>query len=144
MTILHGIHARWVIHEFHENCHSVTFSFHEKKTPNDAVTPQCQSQLTSKMKGNAVPRLLSSLVWIDQYNQCNGMTSFMEFMHSITFKVSPVAYPEWGGVTSILGKILTALGLMRTEKSEIFLEGSLSLPLIKSWKCHCVSPRILG
>ena len=22
----------------------------------------------------------SSLVWIDQYNECNGMTSFMEFM----------------------------------------------------------------
>ena len=33
-----------------------------KKTPNDAVTPQHQSQLTPKMKANAVPRLLSSLV----------------------------------------------------------------------------------
>ena len=33
-----------------------------KKTPNDAVTPQCQSQFTPKMKANAVPRLLSSLV----------------------------------------------------------------------------------
>ena len=51
-----------------------------KKTPNDAVTPQRQSQFTAKMKANAVPRLLSSLVWIDQYNECNGMTSFMEFM----------------------------------------------------------------
>ena len=51
-----------------------------KKTPNDAVTPQCQSQFTPTMKANAVPRLLSSLVWIDQYNECNGMTSFMEFM----------------------------------------------------------------
>ena len=51
-----------------------------KKTPNDAVTPQCQSQLTPKMKANAVPRLLSSLVWIDQYNECNGMTTFMQFM----------------------------------------------------------------
>ena len=46
----------------------------------NAVTPQRQSQFTSKMKANAVPRLLSSLVWIDQYNECNGMTSFMEFM----------------------------------------------------------------
>ena len=39
-----------------------------KKTPNDSVTPQRQSQFTPKMKANAVPRLLSSLVWIDQYN----------------------------------------------------------------------------
>ena len=30
-------------------------------------------------KANAVPRLLSSLVWIDHYHECNGMTSFMEF-----------------------------------------------------------------
>ena len=48
-------------HEFHETCHSVTFYF-MKKTPNDAVTPQRQSQFTPKMKANAVPRLLSSLV----------------------------------------------------------------------------------
>ena len=54
--------------------------FHEQKAPNDAVTPQLQSQFTPKMKANAVPRLLSSLVWIDQYNECNGMTGFMEFM----------------------------------------------------------------
>ena len=33
-----------------------------KKTPNDAVAPQRQSQFTPKMKANAVPRLLSSLV----------------------------------------------------------------------------------
>ena len=51
-----------------------------KKRPNNAVTPQRQSQFTPKMKANVVPRLLSSLVWIDQYNECNGMTSFMEFM----------------------------------------------------------------
>ena len=58
--------------------------FHEKKATNDAVTPQCRSQFTPKMKANAVPRLLSSLVWIDQYNECNGMTSFMEFMFDFT------------------------------------------------------------
>ena len=46
------------IHEFHETCHSDFM----KKTPNDAVTPQRQSQFTPKMKANAVPRLLSSLV----------------------------------------------------------------------------------
>ena len=39
----------------------------------------CIGQFTPKMKANAVPRLLSSLVWIDQYNECNGMASFMEF-----------------------------------------------------------------
>ena len=39
-----------------------------------------KSQFTPKMKANAVPRLLSSLAWIDQYDECNGMTSFMEFM----------------------------------------------------------------
>ena len=48
------------LHEFHETCHSITF-FHEK-TPNNAVTPQRQSQFTPKMKAKAVPRLLSSLV----------------------------------------------------------------------------------
>ena len=52
-----------------------------KKTPNDAVTPQRQSQFTPKMKAKAVPRLLLSLVSIDQYSECNGMTRFMEFMH---------------------------------------------------------------
>ena len=52
-----------------------------KKTPNDAVTPQRQSQFTPKMKTHAVERLLSSLLWIDQYNECsNRMTSFMEFI----------------------------------------------------------------
>ena len=50
-----------------------------KKTPNGAVTPQRQSQFTPKMKANAVPRLLSSLVWIYQYNECDRMTSFIEF-----------------------------------------------------------------
>ena len=33
-----------------------------KNTTNDAVIPQRQSQFTPKMKANAVPRLLSSLV----------------------------------------------------------------------------------
>ena len=34
----------------------------KKKTPNDAVTPQRQSQFMLKMKAKAVSRLLSSLV----------------------------------------------------------------------------------
>ena len=50
-----------------------------KKTPNDAVTPQRQNQFTPKTKANAVSRLLSSLVWIDQYNECNVMIRIMEF-----------------------------------------------------------------
>ena len=58
-----------------------------KKTPNDAVTPQWQSQFTPKMKANAVLRLLPSLVWIDQYNECNRMTSFLEFMLILCFDV---------------------------------------------------------
>ena len=33
-----------------------------EKTPNDTVMPQRQSQFTPKMKANAVPCLLSSLV----------------------------------------------------------------------------------
>ena len=70
-------------HEFHETCHSVTF-ISWKKTPNDAMTPQRQSQFTPKMKANAVPRLLSSLVWIDSCNECNWMTIFMEFMSNET------------------------------------------------------------
>ena len=36
-----------------------------KKTPNYAVTSQRQSQFTPKMKANAEPRVLSSLLWID-------------------------------------------------------------------------------
>ena len=40
----------------------------------------CTGQFTPKMKANAEPRLLSSLVWIDQYSECNGVTSFMEFI----------------------------------------------------------------
>ena len=51
-------------HEFKETCHSVT-SYFMKKTPNDAVTPQRQSQFTPKMKANAVPHLLSSQVRIE-------------------------------------------------------------------------------
>ena len=38
--------------------------FVSKKTPNNAVPPQCQSQFTPKMKANTDLRLLSSLVWI--------------------------------------------------------------------------------
>ena len=82
-TVLHNEH------EFHETCHSVTFYFMKIKTPNDAVTPQCQSQFTPKMKANAVSRLLSYLVWIDQYNECNGLTSFMEFMVCVSGLVQP-------------------------------------------------------
>ena len=35
------------------------------------------------MKANAVSRLLSCLLWIDHYNECSGMTSFMEFMKKL-------------------------------------------------------------
>ena len=81
-----------------------------KKTLDGAVTPQRQSQFTPKMKANAVSRLLSSLVWIDHYNQCNWstaliifanfrkcnrMTSFMEFMiyRFIDFRL--IGWQQW-------------------------------------------------
>ena len=60
-------------------------SFQETKTLSGAVTPQRQSQFTPKMKANAEPRLLSSLVWIDQYNECEGLTSFMEFTWGVFY-----------------------------------------------------------
>ena len=62
-----------------------------RKTPNDAMTPQCQSQFTPKMKANAVPPLLSSLVWIDPYNECNGMTSFMELFEKLSMISSVIS-----------------------------------------------------
>ena len=70
--------------------------FRGKKTPKDALTPQRQSQFTPKMKANAVQRLLSSLVWIDQYNECKGMASFMEF---IVFQCLPglLSSRSWSG-----------------------------------------------
>ena len=68
------------VHDFHETCHS--------------VTSHCTSQFTPKMKANAEPCLLSSLVWIDSgfvvsldrleyffYEiTCNGMTISMNSM----------------------------------------------------------------
>ena len=39
----------------------------------------CTGQFTPKMKANAEPRLLSSLVWIDQYNVCNRLTALIIF-----------------------------------------------------------------
>ena len=59
-----------------------------KKTPSDAVTPQRQSQFTPKMKANAVPRLFSSLVLIDQYYECNGMTSSWNSSTSLETEIS--------------------------------------------------------
>ena len=41
-----------------------------KKTPNDTVTPQRQSQFTAKMKANTVPHLLSSF-WCELTNTMN-------------------------------------------------------------------------
>ena len=36
-------------------------------------------QFTPKMKANAKPHLLSSLVWIDHYNECNRLTTLIIF-----------------------------------------------------------------
>ena len=70
-----GLHIQWLKHtqhnwtelnrtsehEFHETCHSVTFYFLKKDSKRccDTTMPD---QFTPKMKANAVPRLLSSLV----------------------------------------------------------------------------------
>ena len=50
-----------------------------KKMPYNAVMQQHQSQFTPKMKANADSRLLSSLVWIDQDNECNKLTAIIIF-----------------------------------------------------------------
>ena len=47
--------------EILETFRSITFYF-MKKTPNFAETPQRESQFTPKMKANAEPHFLSSLV----------------------------------------------------------------------------------
>ena len=80
----------------------------------------CTGQFTPKMKANAEPRLLSSLVWIDsgvvesQHRleslfheiECNGMTNFMEFMWS---RRTPVSH--------LLGKTCeSALDIMALAK----------------------------
>ena len=57
------------------------------------MTPQCQSQFTPKMKTNVESRLLSSLVWIDHYNEGNGMTSFIG-IHVLTSNCS-IAFSEF-------------------------------------------------
>ena len=69
----------WDFHKFHGNCHSVTFYFMEKdsKWCCDNTVPE---SIHTKDESKHGLRLLSSLVWIDQYNQCNGKKSFMEFM----------------------------------------------------------------
>ena len=57
-----------------------------EKTPNNAMTPQRQSQFTPKKKANAVPRSPSSPAWIDQYDECHGMTSPTETMICTTMQ----------------------------------------------------------
>ena len=68
--------------------------FHKRRLQTMLWLIQRQSQFTPKMKENAIPRLLSSLVWIDSGTagsqhrleyffyeiKCNGMMIFMEFM----------------------------------------------------------------
>ena len=80
--------------------------YSRKKAPNGAVTPQRQSQFTPKMKANAVPRLLSSLVLIDQYNECNRMTSFVEFTLMDSYQAPSLGiycFFEKGGALMFLG-----------------------------------------
>ena len=52
----------------------------KEKIPKQCCDTTMPESILTKDESNAVPHLLSSLVWIDQYNECNGMKSFMEFM----------------------------------------------------------------
>ena len=67
--------------------------FVSKKMPNNAVTLQRQSQFTPKMKANADSRLLSSLVWIDQYNEYTSPVAsqhcLASFWRQTNIKISP-------------------------------------------------------
>ena len=107
----------------HKSCHSddVTRWCHSGEANNNiSWIPwhssfryiHCTGQFTPKMKANAEPRLLSSLVWIDsgvvvsQYRlesffneiKCNGMMIFMEFMSCVfcTFRM------QWLGNVTVL------------------------------------------
>ena len=52
----------WVIHLFMNSMKFVIplYLISERKTPNDAVTPQHQNKFTPKMKAKAFPHLLSN------------------------------------------------------------------------------------
>ena len=93
-----------------------------KKTPNDAERPQRQSQFTPKMIANTVPRLLSSLLWIDQYNECKGMTRFIEFMISECFLPS---HCQVGKYFTFKKKKKYYSGYTRKFRPQIFLSISL-------------------
>ena len=70
-----------------KTCPSVTFYFMKisfsdidrKWILPNMIRVANQSQFTPKMKANAVSRLLSSLVWIDQYYECNRLTALIIF-----------------------------------------------------------------
>ena len=69
----------WVGHEFHETCHSVTFYFMKKDSKRCCDTTMPES-IHTKDESKCGSAFAFILVWIDQYNECNGMTSFMEFV----------------------------------------------------------------
>ena len=93
----------------------------------------CTGQFTPKMKANAEPRLLSSLVWIDSgvvvsqhrlesfFHQmkCNGMTSFMEFM-LVLYRWSPNRHTMFGRLPvdySSIGSMSPSSCFWETEKT---------------------------
>ena len=98
--------AEWLAYQFalFDPVNKVSFFIHLSNNQSLLHIPwnlsfryiHCTGQFTPKMKANAEPRLLSSLVWIDSCVEvsqhrlesffheikCNGMTSFMEFKWS--------------------------------------------------------------
>ena len=70
-----------------KTCPSVTFCFMKNSFSDisrkwilpDMIRAVNKSQFTPKMKANAVSRLLSSLVWIDQYKEFNSTHTLIIF-----------------------------------------------------------------
>ena len=66
--------------------------FHEKRLQKMLLYHNARVNSHPRWKQTRFRRLLSSLVWIDQYNEWNGMTSFMEFMRHTSR--SQAEFPE--------------------------------------------------
>ena len=82
-----------------------------------------------KIKANAVSRLLSSLVWIDLYNECNGMTSFMEFMWIVNDSGCSTCWNLW----SLHNLKCLFTSLMKISWNRINRNGKVGLFVIRSW-----------
>ena len=71
-----------LFHEFHETGHSDAFYFmkEDSKRCCDTTTPESIHTKDESKRGSTFAFIF---VWIDQYNECNRMTSVMKFMCSV-------------------------------------------------------------